>query len=89
MKIEGKIEKSGPWWAVSTPLLLVFSQGRTKKSAKGDKVGFQRFYFQARSIHIPADQVVENSILYLNQLSIDARYNNIDLALIETILTDF
>ena len=33
MKIEGKIEKSGSWWAVSVPLLLVFSQGKTKKSA--------------------------------------------------------
>ena len=33
MKIEGKIEKSGNWWAVSVPLLLVFSQGKTKKSA--------------------------------------------------------
>ncbi len=33
MKIEGKIEKSGKWWAVSVPLLLIFSQGKTKKSA--------------------------------------------------------
>ena len=33
MKIEGKIEKSGNCWAVSAPLLLVFSQGRTKKLA--------------------------------------------------------
>ena len=33
VKIEGKIEKSGNWWAVSAPLLLVFSQGKTKKLA--------------------------------------------------------
>ena len=33
MKVEGKIEKSGNWWAVSVPLLLVFSQGKTKKIA--------------------------------------------------------
>lgn len=33
MKIEGKIEKSGNCWAVSVPLLLVFSQGKTKKLA--------------------------------------------------------
>ena len=33
MKIEGKIEKSGWWWMVFVPLLLVFSQGKTKKSA--------------------------------------------------------
>ena len=33
MKIEGKIEKSGKWWAVEVPLLLIFTQGRTKKSA--------------------------------------------------------
>ena len=33
MKIEGKIKRSGKWWAVEVPLLLVFTQGRTKKSA--------------------------------------------------------
>ena len=33
MKIEGKIKKSGKWWAVEVPLLLVFTQGKTKKSA--------------------------------------------------------
>ncbi len=33
MKIEGKIKKSGRWWAVEVPLLLIFTQGRTKRSA--------------------------------------------------------
>ncbi len=33
MKIEGQIKKTKKWWAVEVPLLLVFSQGRTKKEA--------------------------------------------------------
>ena len=33
MKIEGKIKKSGKWWAVEVPLLLVVTQGKTKKIA--------------------------------------------------------
>lgn len=33
MKIEGKIQKSGNWWAVEVPLLLIFTQGKTRKEA--------------------------------------------------------
>jgi predicted RNase H-like HicB family nuclease/DNA-binding XRE family transcriptional regulator len=33
MKIEGRITKSGEWWAAEVPLLLIFTQGRTKKEA--------------------------------------------------------
>jgi len=33
MKIEGKLIRSGKWWAVEVPLLLVYTQGRTKKEA--------------------------------------------------------
>ena len=33
MKIEGKLIKSGKWWAVEIPLLLIHTQGRTKKEA--------------------------------------------------------
>ncbi len=33
MRIEGRLIKSGRWWAVEIPLLLVHSQGRTKKEA--------------------------------------------------------
>ncbi len=33
MKIEGKIIKSGKWWAVEIPLLLVHTQGKTQKEA--------------------------------------------------------
>jgi DNA-binding XRE family transcriptional regulator len=32
MKIEGKLIKSGKWWAVEIPLLLIHTQGRTKKA---------------------------------------------------------
>ena len=33
MKIEGKLIKSGKWWAVEIPLLLVHTQGKTKRQA--------------------------------------------------------
>ena len=33
MKIEGKLIKSGKWWAVEIPLLLIHTQGKTKKEA--------------------------------------------------------
>lgn len=33
MKIEGRLIRSGKWWAVEVPLLLVHTQGRTKKDA--------------------------------------------------------
>lgn len=33
MRIEGKIVKSGKWWAVEIPLLLIFTQGKSKKDA--------------------------------------------------------
>ena len=33
MRIEGKLVKSGNWWAVEIPLLRIFSQGKTKKEA--------------------------------------------------------
>ncbi len=33
MRIEGNIQKSGKWWAVEIPLLLVYTQGKTKKEA--------------------------------------------------------
>ena len=33
MKIEGKIHKTKNWWAVEVPLLLINSQGKTKKEA--------------------------------------------------------
>jgi DNA-binding XRE family transcriptional regulator len=33
MWIEGKLEKSGRFWAVSIPALEVYTQGRTKKEA--------------------------------------------------------
>jgi len=33
MKIEGRITKSGRWWAVEVPLLLIHTQGRTKIDA--------------------------------------------------------
>ena len=33
MRIEGRLNKSGNFWAVEIPLLLVFTQGKTKKDA--------------------------------------------------------
>jgi predicted transcriptional regulator len=33
MRIEGNIKKSGRWWAVDIPMLLIYTQGRTKKEA--------------------------------------------------------
>ena len=33
MKIEGRLIQSGKWWAVEIPLLLIYTQGRTKKDA--------------------------------------------------------
>jgi len=33
MKIEGKLDRSGSWWAVEIPLLKIFTQGRSKKDA--------------------------------------------------------
>ena len=33
MRIEGKLIRSGKWWAVEIPLLLVHTQGRTRKEA--------------------------------------------------------
>jgi DNA-binding XRE family transcriptional regulator len=33
MKIEGKLIRSGKWWAVEIPLLLIYTQGKTKKDA--------------------------------------------------------
>ncbi len=33
MKIEGKLIKSGKWWAVEIPLLLIYTQGKTKRHA--------------------------------------------------------
>ena len=33
MRIEGKLTKSGSKWAVEIPLLLVYTQGKTKKDA--------------------------------------------------------
>ena len=33
MKIEGKLIRSGKWWAVEVPLLLIYTQGKTKKDA--------------------------------------------------------
>lgn len=33
MRIEGKLIKSGNWWAVEVPLLLLHTQGKTKKEA--------------------------------------------------------
>jgi predicted RNase H-like HicB family nuclease len=33
MRIEGRILKSGKFWAVEAPLLVLFTQGRTRKEA--------------------------------------------------------
>ncbi len=33
MRIEGKLLKSGNWWAVEIPLLLVHTQGKTKNDS--------------------------------------------------------
>ncbi len=33
MKIEGKLIRSSKWWAVEVPLLLIYTQGKTKKEA--------------------------------------------------------
>ncbi|MHC4885796.1 MAG: type II toxin-antitoxin system HicB family antitoxin [Planctomycetota bacterium] len=33
MKIEGRLTKTGKWWAVQVPLLLIHTQGKTKKEA--------------------------------------------------------
>ncbi len=33
MRIQGKLTRSGSWWAVEIPLLLLFTQGKTKKEA--------------------------------------------------------
>ena len=33
MRIKGKLTKSGNWWAVEIPLLLIYSQGKTKREA--------------------------------------------------------
>ena len=33
MRIEGSLKKSQNYWAVSIPLLLIFTQGKTKKEA--------------------------------------------------------
>ena len=33
MKIEGKLIRSSKWWAVEVPLLLIYTQGKTKKDA--------------------------------------------------------
>jgi len=33
MKIEGRLIRSGKWWAVEIPLLLIYTQGKTKKEA--------------------------------------------------------
>ncbi|MCF7975860.1 MAG: helix-turn-helix domain-containing protein [Phycisphaerae bacterium] len=33
MKIEGRIVKSGKWWAAEVPMLLTYTQGQTKKKA--------------------------------------------------------
>ena len=33
MRIEGYIEKSDKYWAVSIPLLLIYTQGKSKKNA--------------------------------------------------------
>ena len=33
MKIEGKLHKVGRFWAVEIPLLLIYTQGRTKKKS--------------------------------------------------------
>ena len=51
MRVQGYLTKSGRWWAVEIPLLLIHTQGRTKKDAYAmakdaielmvDKPGFQ------------------------------------------------
>ena len=33
MKIEGRLEKCKNYWAVSIPLLLIYTQGKSKKEA--------------------------------------------------------
>ena len=33
MRIEGRLVRSGRWWAVEVPALFVFTQGRTKAEA--------------------------------------------------------
>ena len=33
MRIEGHVRKVGKWWAVEIPLLLIHTQGKTKKDA--------------------------------------------------------
>jgi predicted RNase H-like HicB family nuclease/DNA-binding XRE family transcriptional regulator len=33
MRLEGRIIKSGKFWAVEVPLLMLFTQGRTRKEA--------------------------------------------------------
>lgn len=33
MKIEGKLIRSGSWWAVEIPLLKIFTQGRSRNAA--------------------------------------------------------
>ena len=35
MKIEGKLIRSGKWWAVEIPLLKIYTQGRSRKDAYG------------------------------------------------------
>jgi predicted RNase H-like HicB family nuclease len=58
MRLEIKITKSGRWWAVEAPLLLVYTQGRTKKEALAmmkdaveclvDEAGFEASVSEAR-----------------------------------------
>jgi DNA-binding XRE family transcriptional regulator len=33
MRIEGRLVKSGKWWAVEIPLLLIYTQGKSRKNA--------------------------------------------------------
>lgn len=33
MKIEGKLVRSGKWWAVEIPLLKIYTQGKSRKDA--------------------------------------------------------
>jgi hypothetical protein len=33
MKIEGKLIRTGKWWAVEIPLLMIYTQGKSRKDA--------------------------------------------------------
>ncbi len=33
LRLSGKMEKAGKYWAIEVPLLYIYTQGRTKKEA--------------------------------------------------------